>query len=202
MFKPVQIHNNERDIEVPFLLDFVAEKQPMSLLDVGAFYSWYTYAIPLRAIMRSGIYEAVDPKEDSITEQIVDKYYCSSVLDLNGYYDFISCVSVIEHCGILESSPREVRYQVFSKLMSLGRSVFLSFPFGAPGIYPEQYENITREELFNWINLVNRNISLSFWYSEFPQGGKPFSEVDINFASTISLVKEKGTQCVCIMKVQ
>lgn len=207
-------HFNERDVEVPALMSFIkgtaSNTHISSILDVGAHYSYATYAPDVRNLLVSQQYTACDILDDPNTASIVDEYLIGNVAELSvPIHDLVTCISVIEHCGITTYKKDDIeleQYSIFDRLTSLAKkALFLTFPYGAPGVFPDQYSNIHEEMLSNfctkWRNEKgsNANIELQFFYNEFSPQGKPWSELSKEDASKIPLRVDLGlVQCVCI----
>lgn len=209
-----KIHMNERDVEAPAVIQFVrglCDLYPgLSLLDVGAHYSHATYAPGLREIIGDGLYDAIDMLPDEKTAEIVNYYH---IADVNDYlpkmaYGVVTCVSVIEHCGIKGYRSHDIwaeRMRVFDKLLSLSSvGTFLTFPFGEDGLYPDEYANFTSWELFEmcWIARKQRfDYDLEFWFNEFSPGGHPWQQMTFKDACRVPLDPAKGVRCVCLFSL-
>jgi hypothetical protein len=202
--KIVYSQYNERDIEVPAVLGFLQGKDITSLLDVGAKYSYYTYAQDIRNILPNCLYDGVDPQFCQKTSEIIDNYYQSGVLSLNQMYDCVTCISTLEHVGIAPVVSQDYvaeQLKVFKHCIDLCRTLFFfSFPFGAPGLYEGEYSNITEsqlQEMFTYLDGFTTEVR--FYYNEFPQGRLLWNEVSLSEASVIPLRKDKGVQCVAFL---
>lgn len=200
------IENNERDIEVPSLIGLVQQYRPRTFLDVGAHYSWYTYANSIKMIVEQ--YDGLDIIEDPKTAEVIDKYMVVNVTDFISSikYDFVSCISVIEHSGIStykKDNYKLERIKVFEKLVQLSKKyLYITFPYGANGIVENEYANITKEDLseFNMIAITyGFSFEPYFYFNEFPQGGMPWRSILSSEASNIPLDTTKGVQCVCTL---
>ncbi len=194
---------NERDIEGPALIEFVKSHTYIeSLLDVGAFYSYKTYAKELALYLDR--YHAIDIDPDPLTEEIVDAYIVGNVLDHKGSYDCVSCISTIEHSGIssYKSDYKKERIKVFKKLLELSNKyVFLTFPYGLESFHENEFANITKEQLDQFISLC-KNVTTTFYYSDNPQGKIPFTIISKSSASVVGYKKELGTRCICVMEIE
>lgn len=167
----MKIHNNERDVEIPAMLNFVAKHEPKSLLDVGAHQSHALYARDLRGLVE--VYHGVDVQRDDETAAILDRYVTGNVLtlDLRKKYDMIVSLSSIEHCGISTykaKSYRQERDKVFKKILRLSRRhVWLSFPVGPAYLMEGQYATIDDKTLAAWektlTTLKFKDVSLTFY---------------------------------------
>ncbi len=209
-------HFNERDVEEPALIDALRQAMPVrSFLDVGANYSWYTYAPMVRVILNQAAddlggrpkYTACDVLDCAQTRAIVDHYNVGNVVgaDLEPH-DFVACVSTIEHSGISTYKNHDVtaeRFNVFDRLVSLARKhLFVTFPFGREGLYENEYANVTPTDLFYFAQQAKAkgltDVSVAFFYTEFAQGQKPWEEITYEQAKDIPMDKALGCQCVCI----
>jgi hypothetical protein len=195
---------NDRDFEMPLLLNLVAEKKPRLLLDVGAHFSWYTYAPFIRErLQEGGIYDAIDIMDCPQTAEIVDTFTKGSVLDMgNVSYDFVSCISVVEHCGITSYKKDDVIAEqdaVVQKMVEIAHSdLLITCPFGAPGLWEGQYQNITGDQRDRWVALAENkgfSVECQYLYSQFPQGGKPWETVTARWAEKVPIDTSKGVQC-------
>lgn len=197
---------NERDVEAPALISMIEKYGPGSVLDVGAHYSWYTYAPKVRGLVQPGKYEALDLAADPQTAEIVDKYHVTDVNNFSGKFDFVFSVSVIEHVGIKpirSANVEEMRLAFARAILDMSKSVsFLTFPFGADGCYPGEYMNVTDGELAALESLgVERGFTseCQFFYSKFPQGREVWNEVSRGVASAVPLRQDLGCTCVCLL---
>jgi hypothetical protein len=206
------LHNNERDLEIPAVLQSVQRNlsRVRSLLDVGAHMSYAYYAPAIRTLLENRRYDAVDILADEKTAEIVDNYYQGEVCSLQlGKYDYVACISVLEHSGLTTYKRENVRgeqFKVFTKLLNLSnKHVFLSCPFGMNHIYPDQYANITDHllEIFEAAALMQGfHVSdLQFYFSEFAPAGEPWVCITRSEASLKPMIRERGTQCVFLMEL-
>lgn len=208
----VYTHYNDRDVETPALLQAVEEAMPLdSLVDVGAHHSCATYAPRLREILRDAFYGAVDPYYCEETAKIADMFFRGNVLaiDASSGYDFVACVSSIEHSGITTYKVEDYlleRRQVFAKLVCLTRKrLFISCPFGLPALYEGQYANVTDEDLDEWEGVTTRvrmKSEARFFYTKFAQGKEPWVEISREEARVVPMDKALGIQCVMIFQAR
>lgn len=210
---------NERDVEVPAFVSFIrsmltADPRITSLLDVGAHYSYATYAPKIRELLASRKYVACDILNDPDTAKIVDNYIVGNVTELTmTRFDLVSCISVIEHCGITTYKKDDIELEqlsVFKHMADLSqKGLYLTFPYGMPGIFPNQYSNIHLEMLDKFCEYwrvtkgPDATVDLQFFYNEFSPQGKPWKELSKDDASTIPLRADLGlVQCVCIFEAR
>lgn len=200
---------NERDIEIPFLVDFIKNHPDIvSALDVGAHWSWSYYAPQVRKLVKT--YDAVDILPDEQTARIVDSYTVGNVLDMKDVsYDLVFCISSLEHAGISTyhvDDYKEEQRKVFAKLFDLSKKyVYCSFPFGKEALHKGEFSNITEHQLKYFYNKVKDTIrewSIRFYFSEFPQGRKRYKEIGLHEAKDVEYVKELGNRCICFLEAE
>lgn len=196
---------NERDIEVPLLLNLVERFKPRLFLDVGAYYSWFTYGADIKPRLADDcVYDGCDilprPQEDIY----VDHWFHNNVTKIgNVSYDFVSCVSAIEHCGITTYQMKDVedeQYRVYMKMLNIAtKQLFITCPYGLPGRFEGQYQNITTEQFELWwlaADAAGFKVEPQFFYNEFPQGRKKWTTISREEASRVPLDLTKGVQCM------
>ena len=201
---------NERDLEIPAILDFVKEHPDVvTALDVGCHWSWSYYAPEIRKMLSN--YDGLDLLADSQTAAIIDKYWQINVLDFeNRHYDLVMCISSLEHAGISTYKIKDYKLEqqeVFAKLLELSKKyLFLTFPYGKEALHKGQFANITKEQFTVLSRLVDiwgkTKEELHFYFSEFPQGKKLWEEVDMEFANEVEYKSELGTRCLCIWSLE
>lgn len=194
-------YGNERDVEVPAIVDFVtrhaAKAQRRSLLDVGAHGSHATYAPQVRDLVSGQRYSAIDKIYDPLTQTIVDEWVTGDMITRNpvdtGRFDTVTCVSVIEHVGIKpfrSDTWKEERLLMFFSLLRAARSaVLVTAPFGH-GYVTNEYQCVSPDELATWSAIAGlmgfSESRARFYLSESPQG-PTWSEV------TWAAASERGT---------
>jgi hypothetical protein len=204
------VNFNERDVEAPALVSALDRFKPVSVLDVGACYSWYTYAHAVRGLVPRGGYEALDLLPDEQTAAIVDHYHVAGVrefaLDATRRFDVTFSVSVLEHVGVKPervSNDRELRQGFVRAMLGLTeRAAFLTFPFGAGGWCPGECIVVPDEELWAFQALgLDKGFEskCQFFYSPFPQGREKWSQVSREVASAVPLRLELGCTCVALL---
>jgi hypothetical protein len=178
-------------------------------LDVGPHWSWSYYAPSLRELLANKIYDGVDVIEDRQTAVFLNHYYIGNVCDISlNKYDYVSCISVIEHCGLSTYKLEDFRaeqYRVFSRMLALSNKyLFLTFPFGLDHIYPGEYANITNMQLLAFeamAKICGFEVSdLQFYFNEFSPGGEPWQYITREEASLKPMRKERGAQCICLVE--
>lgn len=214
-----RLHFNERDVETPAFISFIRsmianDPRISSLLDVGAHYSYATYASRVKELLALRKYTACDILDDPETAKVVDEYVVGNVTQLSlAKHDLVSCISVIEHCGITTYKKDDIeleQHAVFERMTDLAqKGLYLTFPYGAPGMLPNQYSNIHEGMLdkfcehWKLVKGQSAKIDLQFFYNEFSPHGKPWSELSKEEASKIPLRADLGlVQCVCIFEAR
>src|SRR3989338_26764 len=115
-------HFNDRDIEIPALLDFMSRHREKfaSLLDVGARYSHLYYAPLVRQQFPNVFYDGVDICPDPDTAKLLNTYHVGNVTEpFLGPYDLVTCISTIEHCGLTSYKRDDIKAEqlkVFSRV--------------------------------------------------------------------------------------
>lgn len=183
-------YGNERDVEVPAVVEFVArhasKSARRSLLDVGAHGSHATYAPQVRDLVSGQRYSAIDKIYDPLTQTIVDEWVTGDVVTRNvldtGRFDAVTCISVIEHVGIKpwrSDTWREERLLMFFSLLRIARAaVFITAPFGK-GFVTNEYQCVGPDELATWstiAGLLGFQGTVRYYMGESPQYG-PWREV-------------------------
>lgn len=204
------INFNERDVEVRALVSMLDRFKPASVLDVGAHYSWYTYAHAVRGLIAPGGYEALDLLPDEKTAAIVDCYHVADVRefapDVTRQFDVTFSISVLEHVGVKPErvpNDRELRQDFVRAMLELTeRAAFLTFPFGAGGWCPGECIVVPDEELWAFQTLgLDKGFEskCQFFYNPAPQGGGKWGEVSREVASAVPLRLELGCTCVALL---
>ncbi len=180
---------NERTVEYRFVFDQLAKTDTKRVLDVG------TGATALPALIRQCGYEvtAIDNIRDFWPTGMFNRYY--KVLDqdilnpnLEGFFDLITCISVLEHVHSFEAALREM-----IRLMNPKGLLVLTFPYCerqyVENVYlrPESdaYEKgipymchiFSRKEISHWLEAFNLDIVIQeYWQfctGPFWSEGKP-----------------------------
>lgn len=193
-----RLYGSERDLEEALLLEYVAERPGIrTALDVGAHYSWFTYAPKLRE--RIQVYHAIDLIPCEQTAAIVDQYIVGDLCEVpfEGHgYDLVVSISSIEHSGISTykcDDWRNERRRVFKRCADLGRHLFCTFPFGAEMFIRDQYANVTDDDLCVFEQLVP-GVESRFFFCE--QVREPFVEISRSEAAEIRYLPDVGLRCV------
>lgn len=166
---------NERSVEFAFVFRHLAQIYPRKVLDVGT----GTTALP--HLMRSCgfLVTAIDNVKDYWSSSMINRHYY--VIDdditnsrLHGTFDFITCVSVLEH---IEKSDLAVRNML--KLLNPHGYLILTFPYTENSYVRNVYDlpgstygqdapyicqSYSRRELTKWIQDNNgKIIDQEFW---------------------------------------
>lgn len=196
---------NERDVEVPLLLSTLKKRKPRLYLDVGSYYSWFTYGADVRPLLaEDSVYDGCDILPRPAEDEFIDHWFTCNVKDIgNVSYDFVSCISAIEHCGITTYKQEDVvkeQNEVFEKMLSVAtKDLLITCPFGLPGRFEGQYQNITAEQYDLWYSLCEKSgfvPRVQFLYNEFPQGKKPWKSMSLPLAAEVPLDVTRGVQCM------
>ncbi len=202
------IKNNERDLEIPAIINIVKKygDNIESLLDVGAHWSWNSYASQVKDLVPNAIYRGIDLNPDENTSQILDKYIVGNVLDLpeNPKYDLVFSISSIEHSGIIAVYPPkndwlEERKMVLKKINDLSKKyIFITVPYGMPCYIPEGYANFTDRHISWFLDLTkNYKYKMDFFYRE--NINSPYQKISKEEADQVPYIEEQGNRCNCFL---
>ena len=201
-------HYNDRDLEIPAVLEYVTARRHKidSALDVGAHHAYAHYAPAMRSLLTGKLYDSVDFQLCEETQKCVDNYFVGDFKSLDKQYDLVMCISTLEHCGMYapaaEDYVAEQKSVVEHILKTARKYAFLSFPFGAEGVWRPHYTNITLD-LLNW--MIERGKQLGFEadiltvYNEFPQGREKWGVIPLEEASLKPLKIDRGIQCLGVL---
>lgn len=197
---------NERDIETPAIINFIQEnkKDITSILDIGAHYSYATYASQIRNILPQSIYDGVDPRFCSQTNQIVNNFITGNVLNVHKNYDCVTAISTFEHIGIHPNTQDNYRLQqktVISHSLQLANKFCLfTFPYGKDELFENEYSNFTMD-MVKHIESSKPEFQFSslFFFNEFPQMKEKWISIPQFQANQKPLLKERGVQCVAVV---
>lgn len=87
------------------------------------------------------------------------------------------------------------------------KALFISFPYGRPGLYPNEYSNIHKDMLVKmdqyWKDKMGTDseICFYFFYNENSVLGRPWKMISIIEASQIEMNMNVG-QCFCIVEAR
>ncbi len=198
----------DRDAEVPVLLDFVGSKvlQFSTLLDIGSFYSYHTYLNSIRQF--APVYDGIDIKDDHISSHTLNNFYLGNANNMIlPQYDFVICVSTIEHAGISTYKGNYIKEQfdLFKKCLELSKKfAFISFPVGQPKYYPDEWATIERKRLEIFEGLVAQyKVKQRFFYNKGVGEGNPWQEhSDRDLALSIPYQDKIGTQSICVLEIE
>jgi hypothetical protein len=198
--------NNERDVEVPALLEFIARHKDGigSLLDVGAYYSHAYYARQVRELV--GVYDGIDIVYDPDTAAIADHYIVGNVnnFGVSQLYDCVVCLSTLEHCGIstyMVGDYLAERDRVFRKCIDLAlHFAWFSFPVGKPYYLPGEFANIDVDTLVRWVQWAEARgwrVDAEFYYLN--EDGQTYRQVESEVALAHEYDLSRIQQSFCIL---
>ena len=197
----LKLFPNERNVEIPALLNAVHLHKPETLLDVGCHGSAQYYSKDLSEILK---YDGIDFVLDDAVAEHCD-YIVGDVLNHTKKYDMVTCVSVLEHVGIKEIPiANAICDQIYfvDHLISLTKKhLFLTFPYGKYGVFPDQYTNIFELTYKCILKAYLREFDCvsQFWYCRLPLKGN-WEMISKETADTIPLDRSVGVQCVCLLR--
>lgn len=205
---------NERDVEIPYVLDRVSEYQDQitSLLDMGSHYAWFTYGEQLRQITGKARLDGVDILEDPKTAQIYDHYYVGDIQDKTikrlQQYDCVISISSLEHSGISTYKKPDWKAEqraVFKKMYETAKKyLFVTFPFGMPALDPGQFGMIDQDQFWEFAKLTKEFImsDIRFLPSFYIRNeDKTWREVTMEEAAGFVYDPGKGVECICCLQV-
>ena len=155
---------NERPIEFEFLFRQLTRKCPQSVLDVGSGMT----ALP-HAMRNCGfVVTSIDNIKDYWTEGMINRHYYVINDDitnttLNKRFDFISCISVLEHIKNHHAAVRSM----FS-LLNPGGHLLLTFPYNDKSYIENVYKlpgSSVKEDVSFITQVYSRN-ELDAWMAE------------------------------------
>ncbi len=158
------ININERPIEFGFVFKHLAKQWPKTVLDVG------TGATALPHLMRNCgfLVTAIDNIRDYWPSGMINRHY--HVIDdditktrLNETFDFITCVSVLEHIGDHKAAVRSM-----FKLLKPGGRLLMTFPYNeyqyAGNVYALPESNV--REKFPFVTQAYSRNELNAWLAD------------------------------------
>lgn len=195
---------NERDVEILLLLNFVDAHSTdiESALDIGCCGSVYA----LRISQLVPVYDGIDFAIDQAIVPLLDHYFQGDVLTVAlEPYDLVSAVSVIEHYGVKQEPSIDFRSKQQELVARAGRLakkyIFLSFPYGLPGMHENEFANIDEEQLKRFERILEDfRLTETFYFNDNPTLGSHWAEIVQAVASGIEYVRTLGTRCVCILE--
>ena len=199
------VDKTERDAEAVCMLEFVKEKEPKNLLDVGCASTGLSYLQDLRKLLI--YYAGVDRVMDDEVKGVVDDYILGNVNEISlPKYEMVTCVSVIEHAGLsYEGNPQDERKKMFQKCLDLAEKyLWISFPVGQGYRYLNDFEIITDNELKVYEKMCEPyKLKERFYFSQGCSYGHNWLEHDMRrLAVRIPFLEYVGNQSLCIMEVE
>ena len=198
----------DRDLELPVLYEFLDRTEGTigSVIDVGAHYSTWYYAERLRTYV--DLYDALDPNMDKDVAKIADDFFVEDAeTHWFNTYDLVLCLSTIEHVGMypIKAVDYKVkRRKIIEKMLkSAQKYLWLSFPVGLAHIIPGEMAIVTREELDDWLSLMqNYQVTIGFFHSDGPQAGFPWKTCEKEDVINSPYLDHLGTRGICILEVR
>jgi len=198
------IFKNERDVEIPLLLNWLDRNDARyaSVLDVGCALS--AYLPEVRKLV--GYIHGIDIQYDKKIVPYLDEYIVEDFLyaDL-GYYDYVFSISTIEHVGV-EYLPtklyRELQLEFFSKIVELSkRGFFLTFPYGENDLFAGKYYNGNRRVLDNYLKIA-RGCKIYKKFISTPDQKDPWGwrEIPQELADKATNELSGGVRTICVLE--
>ena len=186
MMTDFPIFNNERDIEIPILIQWLERNdcQMGSVLDVGCAFSQYAS----EAKPRAGEYHGLDLIEDKTVTQYLDRFIHGNILFADvPMYDWIFSISTIEHIGVeYEATPlyREFQIEAVHKIARLAKRGFLlTFPYGEDDLFKGRYYNQNKKLLEEYMEgMKGYKIHNAFISTDNPQDPAGWREIPQSLA--------------------
>lgn len=201
---------NERDIEIPGLLNFVDvhSKEITTILDVGCYGSLYFKELE----ERDKIVDGIDLKFGELGEshlKFLRNYFVGNVIAYPlKQYDLVICLSTIEHVGLMEQYEVDDFVQeqnlFFKRLIDVSRRfIYATFPYGAPHKPVLQSANITRNSLDGFFEVIPNMAfcKMRFYFNDCPSSSRDWTEITQNEADKVKWDRDKGCRCVCTLEV-
>jgi hypothetical protein len=198
---------NERDVEVPQLLNFVDTHTNAirTVLDVGCFGSKYLKPLHDQGKLVDGI-DLLPSGEDE--KKLLQHYFIGNAVTIPlDKYDLVICLSTIEHAGIKQYQTDDFvseQTALFKKLVeSSKRFIYVSFPYGTYELIKGECVILTRHRVKEFIKLLPPKsfYNLRFYFNEAIHNAEGWTEISQDKADHVPYNPAKGGQCVCIMKV-
>ena len=199
------VDKTERDAEAVCMLEFVKEKNPENLLDVGCAATGLSYLNDLRKLVN--YYAGVDIKEDDEVEGVINDYILGNFNEVSlPKYEMVICVSTIEHAGLFyQGTPIEERREMFKKCLDLAEKyLWISFPVGQGYRYLQDFEIITEKELKAYEEMCKPyKVKERFFYTQGAQSSHPWLEHDMRkLALRIPFMEFIGNQSIAVLEVE
>lgn len=197
---------NERDIEIPLLIDFVSRHTgyTSNLLDVGVNHA--TYLPELRK--RIGVLHGIDLTVPHPIMPLLDKFFQGdiNIIELPRY-DLVISISTVEHIGVeyyQTANYRELQIEAVRKMALLAkRAAFVTMPYGEPilncGHY-YQWNARVLEETRREIRPLK--MKTTFWSTpdRIKQGS--WREVPQTLADKATNELSGGVNTICVIEIE
>ncbi len=199
------IHHNERDIEIPLLIEFLKKNDCflVSVLDVG--YRQNFYAPYVRDLV--GCFLGIDIIPDLsllpfYDELIHENFLFADLLKV----DWVISVSTIEHIGV-EYLPtklyRELQLDAFAKMLGTAqRGLFITFPYGEDVFFAGHYYNGNRRLLDDYLKLAKGcKIKKIFLSTPDPKDPESWREISQELADKATQEMGNRVNTICVLEV-
>jgi len=200
-----RIFGNEKDPELAQLQGFLLSnhQQTDTILDIGPWCEGSTKVCSLHTKQL----ETIDLKHRTALEKMVRKQWVEDYLfaDLPEY-DFVVCVSTLEHIGVTPLKmldPREMQLFAVQKILDQAKKgVFLTFPYGQPVLYKQNYFNIDRTMVAEMENMAKGfDVTKKFLTTKTPKLPDSWREVSQKQADRAENKLKEGTLTIAIISM-
>lgn len=196
-------YKNERDIEIPLLIDFIKKHPDVEkVLDVGCARSLY---IPLVKNL-TRLLDCVDFERDEKLAPIFDNYFFGDATEVRlGQYDLVSAISVVEHYGVKQKPVLNYQDRQIALVEKIGQTakkyVFLTFPYGELALIEGEFA-VVDDVLLSMFEDVLDDFKLTkeFYFNINPQSGAKWIKTTPALASVVKHDPDLGVRCICILK--
>ena len=196
---------NERDVELKKLDRFLAANlgQDHAVLDIGP---WYLGSTKICAKYTKNLdtVDLVSRKRIAhlVRYEYVEDYLFGDFIE----YDFVVCVSTLEHMGVTPvkmMNYREMQLLAVEKMLDQAlKGVFLSFPYGQEILYKEKYNNIDRS-MVDTMEMLARDfkISKNFFNTATPAIPTSWRVISQREADKQANELKDGVSTICILNM-
>lgn len=202
---------NERPVEYKFVFKHLSQIYPQKILDVGT----GTSALPHLMRTCGFLVTAIDNIKDYWPAGITNRHW--HVIDdditdshIKGGFDFITCISVLEHIRKSESAVRNM-----FNLLRIGGHMILTFPYTEKLYFDNVYkipgsdaygknipficQSFSRTEIANWIK-KNNGVIIEQQYWRFWEGDCWSVGNNIILPRMVSSEEKHQLTCILIKK--
>jgi hypothetical protein len=204
---------NERDVEIPRLLNFVDEHSQniKTILDVGCYGSQYLKQLKEKGKIVDGIDVHFGETKLGREKEFLRNYFVGNAVTYSplGKYDLVICLSTLEHAGINGYIVKDFiaeQNSLFKKLIDASkRFIYVTFPYAStPSLQEGQCVNMTRDRLDTFWKAIPPTadeIDLGFYFIEAIHVVSGWTEIPQDIADKVEYDPAEGCRCVCILKV-